>query len=193
MAFNPPIVDDEIPSSAKLNSAVGLYERSTSAVDIVSSTTETDLYSKSIGAGHLSTDRALKLTLVGDYLNNTGSGRSMQLRIKFGATTLVDTGTTIVVASRTVRVPFAIEFTLANLGATNSQWLDGVIRLPINVTGTDFTTGLGNGAPTSPVLPMAGAAAEDSTVAATLAVTAQHSLANASLSIRKHYVTLELL
>ena len=56
--------------------------------DIVSSTTETDLLAYSVPASTLGTDKALRVTIKADYLNNSGSSRTFTLKIKYGATTM---------------------------------------------------------------------------------------------------------
>lgn len=198
MAANPPFADGEKPSAAKWNSLVGVYERSTSAVDVVSSAAETDLYSKSILAGHLSSDRMLRLTLLGDYLNNSGSTQTITLRFKYGATTMF--GDVASVATGANRYPLLIVAHIAVLGATNSQWLAGSIALGSPLAGSvagrgDIDGGMDPNAnwSGSSLFAFDGSAAEDSTAAKTLAVTAQHGASNANLSIRKHYAALELL
>lgn len=186
-----PLAASTVVTSAFLNDLVGAYDKSTSAVDVTTTLTETTLYTKSIGAGHMSTDRWLIGDVVGDFLNSSGGGLGVTFRIKFGATTLVDTNT-LTIASNAARQPFAIHFEIVNLGATNSQWLDGYLKLSTNSSGTAFTTGLGNSTTANPFWPMAGSAAEDTTAAKTLTVTAQLSSTSASLSCRKKAALLRL-
>jgi hypothetical protein len=90
MPPNPPFVASEIPSSAKMNTLVGVYDRSTTEVDVVSSAAATSLYGYNIGAGHLSTNRMARMTILGDFLNNTGSNATFTLRVNVGAGTSID-------------------------------------------------------------------------------------------------------
>ena len=88
------------------------------------------------------------------------------------------------------RRALTVDLLLANRGATNSQALGGRIDL----SALPATTGLGDFAAASAVVGavFSGTAAEDSTVAKALAVTVQHSAANANLSVRRLYAVLEL-
>lgn len=158
--------------------------------DLVNSAAETSVYSFSVTANTLATTRALRLTLFGDYLNNSGAGRTFTLRIKYGATTLYDDTTGSLTASAVRRAQqFVIH--LGNTGTTNAQFLSWDWLLS-NVAAT--TAGLGDLA--TAVFGNnqgGGSAAEDSTTTLTFNVTIQHSVADANLSWRRQCGTLELL
>lgn len=190
MAFNPPFVDDEIPSSAKWNQAGGAYERSTSSVDIVSSVALTDLYSKTIMGGHLSSDRTLHVVLLGDYLNNSGGTSDLTLQVDFGGTTLwKDTDTLVAGANR---VPLLIGLFIKNLGVTNSQVMRGSVLMGYPGAGAP-AVGIGKFDQSSMhAAPIGGSAAEDTTIDRTLVIKAQHSVSSASVSVRKLAVDLML-
>ena len=170
-----------------------LYDKVTGTTDIVSDATEQTVYSKSIAANDLGTDRRLVLRLYGDYLNNSGAGRTLQIKVKFGATTLFDdvSGT---LGAAAVRLPVLITIHLNNKGATNSQVMTGEIRLGDQPA----TSGLGNVAQTQGASAgridevIAGTSAEDTTGAKTLSVTVQHGASNASLSFRVLSAYLEM-
>lgn len=198
MAFNPPIADNDIPSSAKWNTAVARYAAFTSTIDVVSSSSATAVLSQSIDAGHLSSDRLLRCTIIGDYLNNDGATRNLTLSIVFGATTLwADPFSSITNAS--TRRPIRWTFEIANLGAANSQFMAGVFWMG---SSSAPTTGLGrtNGGNFTTTMnadlqhnvSFAGSASEDTTTAKTLTVNVQHSASSANLSFRKRYALLEL-
>lgn len=70
-------------TAADVNDLVGVYDRSTSAVDVVNTAVATSLWSKAIAANALSTDRMLRVTILGDYLNNTGISQALTLGIDF--------------------------------------------------------------------------------------------------------------
>jgi hypothetical protein len=191
VAFNSPIVDDEIPSSAKWNSAGAAYERSTSTVDVTSTTTLTSIYSKAIGAGHLSSDRTLHLVIRGDILNSTGANRGWQLKILFGATTVYDGTNASIMVSNAQRVPFILDLWLSNKASASVQECTGTLRLAKNDEIAP-TTGLGALTTTSQDIIFGGTAAEDTASAKTLDIQIAPSANSASLSIRKKSALLEL-
>ena len=64
-------------------------------IDVVSSAAETDILQAAgyqIPGGTLGTLGAVRATIIGDYLNNTGGLASGRLRIYLGATTMFDSG-----------------------------------------------------------------------------------------------------
>lgn len=160
--------------------ASGLYRKVT-VKDVVSTTTETDLLNGEItvAAGLMSTNRMLRAVLLADYLNDTGVSRNLTLKVKLGATTLW--GELQAVATSATRRVLAIEFTIANLGAANSQFLCGTVFYSNPTAGSVAGIGDLDGIGGSPV---SGTAAEDTTAAKALAVTATHSVADAGLSCR---------
>jgi hypothetical protein len=192
MPPNPPFVASEIPSSAKLNTLVGVYDRNTTEVDVVSSAAATSLYAPSIGAGHLSTNRMARMTILGDFLNNTGSNATFTLRVNVGGATAIDDLSNTIATSASRRA-FKIVAEVANLGATNSQF----VSVRIHMSGS-ASAGAGTGdlaSPTTEVLNnvMIATTAQDSTLAMAFAVQVVLSSASASLSFRKKYALLELL
>ena len=78
------IVAAEIVTAAKLNLFSRVYDRVVTSVDVVSTATETNLYSKSIAANDMQTDRMLRLTLLGDLLRNNGEDPVIRLKFAHG-------------------------------------------------------------------------------------------------------------
>ena len=208
MAPNPPFVDNEIPSSAKWNTGVYVYDVNTTTVDVVSSTTETSIYSKSIGAGHLSTSRLLRVTIEGDALINSGTP-TLTLRCKFGATTWFG-DVTATISTSAVRQGWWLELYLQNLNATNVQRAWGRAGSSPAVAGS--VAGIGNlaandgsGNPNANWLTVPSVngysdfqsngttMAEDTTTAKTFDVTVQWDVNSASVSFRKFSAVMELL
>jgi hypothetical protein len=192
VAFNPPIADNDIPSSAKWNTAGAAYDRSTSTVDVTSTTTLTSIYSKAIDAGHLSSDRTAHLVVRGDILNSTGSNRGWQMKVLFGATTLYDGTNASLMVSNAQRVPFILELWLSNKASASVQECQGRLTFGKNDEAAP-TTGIG------PMValgfqgfPFGGTAAEDTASAKTLDIQVAPSANSASLSIRKKSALLEL-
>lgn len=174
-------------------SRVGLLD---SVNELVINTTaaETSLYSFSVPAGILGTNKTLRLRLWGDYLQNNGAARTLNVKIKLGATTLYDDTTAVITASAS-RHPFDFEIILKNQNSASVQRLGGTLSM--GVAGA-ATTGLGDlaaviAAATGFSTPIRGTAAENSANALTLAVTITHSASSANQEIRRDGGILEIL
>lgn len=165
-----------------------LWERYVDEVDVVNTTTETTILTKDIPPNALGTTGSVRLRIIGDYLNNSGSADTFILRVKLGSTTLYQDTTASLTASASRRAAH-FELLLGNITAS-SQVLGGVIWLS---EAGGATTGLGglnsNGALKAPIH---GTASESTTVTKTLDITVQHTTANANISFRMKYATLEL-
>lgn len=165
-----------------------VIDRVGTETDVVNTAAETSLYSRSVTGGVMSTNRALRLTVVGDYFNNSGAGRTIQFKVKLGATTLYDDTSASIAASATRRA-FRMEVNLGNRDSASSQAMAG--HIAISVDGA--TTGLGDLATVDLVsTTIYGTAVEDTSSAKTFAVTVTHSTADPNLSIRLHHATLEV-
>lgn len=186
------IVAAEVVTAAKLNLFERVYDRVVTTVDVASTATETDLYSKSIAANDMQTDRMLRLTLVGDLLRN--NGEDPVIRVKFGGTTLLD-DTLGIGANSATRYPLWIEVLLAELNGTASQFCTMRILIPGSPSGA--TTGVGDLAGLSTtkggVLASNGTHSVSTTTAQTFSVTADWAAASASSSIRRRAAYLEML
>jgi len=160
-----------------------IEERSTSETDITNTTSETTLYSYTIGAGDLSTDKTVELSIYGDILQNNGS-QSFVLRVKLGATTLYE-DTSSAVSNSATRYPFSMKVRVSALGSTSSQWMSGEVMVP----SPSATTGLGDANTDEGRIfaAIANSATEDSTGSLALAVTIQWTNASTLQSFRKKY------
>lgn len=157
------------------NTGSGTLDKDTSNTTVVSSTTETSIYSFSVPANTLGTDNMIRLTIfISDF--DSLDTRTTTFRLKYGSTTMAtfvktSSGTQANRNGRLVAI-------LVGDSATNSQmggiWIQG---------NAAFTNDQGD----------VGTAAEDSTGALTLDVTVEHSINNASVSITKAYALLEVL
>ena len=165
-------------------------DRDLTQIEIVNSTTETSIYSKSISAGILGSDGGVRLTIGGTFLNNSGATRNLLFRIKLGATTVLATNSFPVVVDADER-QWKLDIYFLNSAAAAQKWGASFI-LGVGTGGTGFTITdptsfnmyIGAGYATS---------AEDTTGALVLDVTAQHSFAHASLNIKKEVAVLELI
>jgi len=160
-------------------------------LDIVNLATEQTFYSFTIPANLLTTKRGVRLTMVGDYLNDSGASRTITLRVYYGVTAMYSDVTTTIAASATRR-PFWWDFILGAEDSASAQVLGGKTNLG-NVAAT--TAGLGDlaTAPTIAGNVIFGTAAENSGTDLLFKVTIQHSTNHVSLSLRRRYATLELL
>lgn len=173
-----------------------VLDRLTTPVDVVNTLTETTLYTFTVPAGLMSTNRRLRLEIGGDYLNNSGGtlATSETLRIKFGT---VGSPTTVwaddgkLHANSTNRKPWFIRCNITNLGVANSQSLGGWITLG----GSPATTGTGEYADdeidAQTAIGNTGLAI-DTTAAAQFVVTVQHGVQHANISYRANSGVLEL-
>jgi hypothetical protein len=179
----------------------GIVGRTTGVYDLNNSTSESSLISGAaassttgfrIPANTLGLNGAVRLTLVADYLNNTGANQTCAIRIKFGGTVFYGDLVSAITASAN-RYPVPVSVVLANLNATNSNLLQGTA--PSWGGGAPTTGSVAGliGAVTDSRMITSATQAIDTTVDQYLDVTAAHGAANASLSIRRLAAFAELL
>ena len=177
-------------TAVALNSVVTVLDRVVASLDINTTVTETSIYSFSVPGGTFSTNRMLRLNLICDYLNNSGTTKFFTFKVKYGGTTLYsDTMNTI--AANASRTPLYIVLLLAANNATNAQVLGGYINLS---DPGGATSGIGDFADDEIMAHTAigGSATEDSTGALTFDVTITHSASDINASFRRHVGILEL-
>lgn len=174
-------------------------DRSATTADIANTAAETTLYSFEVGAGELSVDRMLRLTLVGDYLHNNAVGDALTFRVKFGGTTFMafSFGGSFgnVVGANRQAWKAAVE--IVNLNATNSQMmsLEGHAVRANQAAPTAGVGGIYDSINTGIAGGLAGISTPgtiDTTLAQTLTVTGQWSAASVNNSFRKRHGLLEL-
>jgi len=171
-------------------------QKYTSLIDVVSSTTETDILQSagySIPGNTLGANGMVRVTITGDHLNNSGGGSTLTFRIYFGGTKIYETSLSI--SSGVTRNPADIHFLLHNRGATNSQWMGGALVLSRQISpgavgeGDALTAGGSWGGPFA----LATDPAKDTTAAQTLRVTIQHSVNSANTSFRAYGSLIEFI
>jgi hypothetical protein len=175
-------------ATGSINSVI---QRTSLANEVVNTTTETTLYEFSIPGGTLSTNNAVRVTIIGEYFNNSGAGRTLTLRVKYGATTMFDDAFPSLTQS-TLRRPYRWEFILSAKDSASSQNMTGITQIG-NVGAA--TTGLGDlgAAPTVAFNVIQGSASQNSANALDFTVTVQHPVANTLLSITLLYAFVELI
>ena len=158
-----------------------IKDRKTSTTDVVNTTTETDAYSYTIAAGTFSTLNSVTFTGIGDCLNNSGSNKTLTIRVKLGATTIYTEAFTI--ATSATRNQVTVDAVVMAAGATNAQRSRVFVWLGTAGSGVD-----GTGSPSSTALfstiATHSSVAEDSTTALALKVTYQWGTADANASAR---------
>jgi hypothetical protein len=160
--------------------------RSVSLTDVVSTAAETSVFTRTIPARTLGAVRALRLSLIGSYVNNSGAPADFTVRIKFGTTTIYSSGSLSLPSSAGVRALLLdAELSGANSDRTQVAKAHLVVGAPNTEAGVGDTPAFNNAAMKSPVT-------EESTVDKDLVVTVQHGVALASLEARILTVQLEL-
>lgn len=168
-----------------------LYAPTTANVDHVSSVTETTLATWSIPANTLGTSGVIHVYINWDYLNNSGAGETLRLRVKYGATTMFN-DITPSIPSNAARRAGVMDLYLHADGATNAQLLSGRFHLSA-VSATTAGTGDFGAIDILPARTIGGTAAIDSTAAQNLVVTAQNTTNNANISTRLLSAFIEVL
>lgn len=171
-----------------------VYDRATTTVDVNTSVAETSIYTKSIAGGDMGTNKMLRATLIGDYLHNNVAGDALVTKVKFGGTTFYNISSAFGSVVGANRQPWRIEVLIANLGAANSQMIEGAIRT-YAANSAAPTAGLGNAGAASSVggeLGISTLGTIDTSSAQTLDVTVQWSASSANNSWRLRYALLEI-
>jgi hypothetical protein len=189
-----PSVDADVANKGYVDDAVGVrvIDRDMAVNEIDDTISETTLYSFSVPANTLGIDKALRVTIRGTYLNNSGSNRTIRFKVKYGATTLYD-DTSENLASRANRRGFAIDFILAAGNSASVQRLNGSILFSLAPTTEVAGHGQLNNLSNAADVIFSGDAAENSTGALTLDVTVIHSFAASTISILANTRIIELL
>ncbi len=104
-------------------SVVSMYLRDQTAAAINTSSAETTLYTGTVTGGDMSTNKSLRIRVIGDFLNNSGSNRQATLKLKFGA--LVLTYTFALQATSATRKRWEIDALIANIASASVQSASG--------------------------------------------------------------------
>jgi hypothetical protein len=169
-----------------------IISRSTGGSDTCSSTSEINLASFTIPANALGASGILRVEVRGEVLQNeapgtcTGGACDLTLRVRYGSTVLWGDAA-LGITQVAVRAPVVVNLTLANLGDTSSQTVDG-FALVGNRIAADTGFGVGVLSASTSWLTVGtafhGTATENSTGALTLQVTAQWDTSSAAMCAR---------
>lgn len=173
-------------ASAAAVSNVNVYDRNLSTIDVVSTSSKTTIYTFTVTGNDLSTNKILEIDIGGDYLNDTGSSRAMDVFVEFGSTTLW-TDTMGSFSNASTRRAFTMKLFLANKNSSSAQEFWGEIKFSKTPAPT---TGIGSGDDgdaglSHPIASVSGDSTENTTTNKTFTVSVQHSSSNASISLRK--------
>lgn len=179
-------------AAGSITIANGVLDRQVALTTVVNSVTETAVYTYAVPANTLSTNRTIHLSLIADYLNNSGGALTYTVRVKYGATTifqLADGG----IAGSASRSPILLDVELTAANATGAQRAKGFIAIGnlASVSGVSNAITDGTSA-TNVAFAIHNAVAEDSTASKNLVVTFQMSGANAAADMRAHTVYTEV-
>ncbi len=158
--------------------ASGAPVRSTTHYDVgPSDASEQTIFTGTVPANCMGTDRMLRLAIRGTAKNQTGSGRLFQIRLKFGGSTLVDCS--INLASSATLTTFWVDVEIQNDAATGAQNVTLRATLPVGSAPATGTAGGLVGA--AGIRTVEGTGAVDTTSDQTLAVTLQLPVSDANL------------
>jgi len=160
--------------------------------DVVSTLSETTLYSFTIPGGTIPANGCVVCTVDGDYLNDTGVNRNLTLKIKLGSTTFYGDLKTAIPASGTRRV-VGLQFIFGNRNSVSAQYMKGAFAFTSSSAAS--VAGIGTLDQAANVVHFGASdqvANEDTATSLLLDVTVQHSASSASLSIRRRYACLTL-
>lgn len=172
---------------AGIDEAIRILNRDLSQVEVVNTVAETNIYTFSIPAGTLGATGGVRLTIGGDMLQNaTGD---LTVRIKLGATTVLDSGQ-VTVAKDADRYKWELEVWFLNSVAAAQKWTAKMKA--VQKDAVNFASQQGG---SNRILLFAGFASssEDTALARTIAVTIQWSVISTSTSFRKEMAMLEKL
>ena len=172
-------------------SGITVYNRAVTDNDIVNTSTKTTLYSFTVNANDLGTDKILEIDIFCDYLNDSGSSRSFDFWIEFGSTTLFQ-HTFGSYAAAATRRPLFLKIFLANRNSSSSQQCWGFVQMGDTDAPTVGIGHLGDDE-IGTSSPFGGTATEATNVNKTLTISIQHTTASASLSLRRKTAVAKLL
>lgn len=183
-----------VPTAFKVS---GVYDLNTSTTEssLISGATSSGTTGWQIPANTLGASGGIRVRLLGDYLNNSGAGQNLTLKVKFGGT--VFWGDLEANAASATRTMVWLDFILANVGATNVNYAGGTVYR--RFTSTPVGAGSAGGLQTyddahQSIVPWGSTAqAIDTTSAQFLDITALHGGSASTVSIRRLFATAEYL
>lgn len=176
-----------------IDDVVRVVDRDVILTDVVASVAETTVYSFNVPANTLGTNKAIKMELIGDYLNSSGADAGLIVRIKFGATTLAAFSFSGI-PTQALRRSIFLETLLSALNSTSVQvaWSRGTVSNAGGVSGVGSAMGI-DITGTSPQVASVSSVPEDSTAIKALVVTFENSVNSGVVSARSLIVQTRLI
>jgi hypothetical protein len=165
--------------------STSFYNRTATLLTINTTAAETTIYSFTLSANDLSTNKALQIELWGDLLNNSSANRNLQIKIKLGATTIFDDTSTNFAAVSVNRKAWSLRCWLANQSSTSLQVLTGLLSISAPTTAATGTADLSTLDTHTHTL--FGTSAVNTALDQTFAITITFSASHANLEIRRQY------
>ena len=180
-----------------------VLDRNGTTIEVVNTATITDIYNFIVPAGVMNANSLLRLTVFGDFKNDSGLGARHNWRVYFGGTggDLHINQQTNFVTTSALRRPWRMEVLIGNLDSLSSQFVAmkyalgrteaGAVGLG-NLGGT--MEGGGTGGTAWHVMTSETLGTRDTATAERVQVRVDHNAGvDPDLSIRKRYAVLELL
>lgn len=165
-----------------------VLNRDVAVATVSNTTTETTVYSFTVPANTLLTNRKLRLEMDGVYVNNSGANRNLTFAITLDSTTVGSFNVNTIPANASDRY-YRATATICGFNSTSSQDCQATFLL----TGAGSTQVATDAALNPSVFLQLATLSKDSSGALTLATTVTHSAADANLSITCRTAVLELL
>ena len=98
----------------------GVLARNNTSVAVGNSSTESSIFSFTVPAGAMETNRRLKINIIGTFVNNTGGNRTFRVRVYLGGVALLDK-TTANVATNAAAVDLFSDIVITNVNSAAAQ------------------------------------------------------------------------
>lgn len=178
----------ELSRSVTNIQTIEVLDKSTTSQTVSSSVALTSIYSFSIPANKLSTNRTLELTLTGYYSNTSGGNSTLAFTGVYGGTTFL-TGSTFRNFQTATTGPIVLTIRLNANGTTNSQRAVSTVEHITDAT----TVAAGTLGATTVLSAFHDTLAEDSTAAKTFSVSVQHGTSAATIVFKRFAAILRVL
>ena len=166
-----------------ISNYLALVDSDMTDVSVVSTASETSIYSLTVPPNFLGTENAIRVDIAAEYTNNTGSNQTLVMKVKYGATTVwADTSVSVTTSANSRGLHWHAIFG-ANESAT-AQKITGAVGFG---DGNAADTGYGPIGNTGVFYPFGGTSAENSATKLTLDFRIKHSVSNAALDFTKHF------
>lgn len=170
-------------NAAPAGGGVSVLSYSTSPIGPTNTVTETTIFTNTISANAMGTQKAYFVHLPLDIFNNSGSAATFTLKVYHGGTVIYQ-DTSGNVAAQAAHYPAWLELRLQNAGSASAQQFYGFFALGASGSATTGIGELGNGANPQFCATIGGSGSKDTTSAQGFGVTVTLSTANSNYAIK---------